>query len=451
MSNGVNKLRAAVAACAAAVLLLFIYPGSALASVKWIVHGRGFGHGVGMSAYGAYGYAKHGKDYRFILGHYYSGTGLGTLMKPRVVRVLLGIASGDVGFSAATSACGQELDPERRYEAHRAGSSVKLQTSAGRTLADCGRVLRAAGAGKITITGLGTYRGALETVPTQSEAGSLNVVNALSVEAYVKGVIPNESPPSWPLAELMAQAVASRSFALIAGVGGNGFDLYADTRSQVYKGLESEYPRSNEAARQTRGQVVTYQDKIAETLFSACSGGHTESIQNVFGGPAVPYLQGVPDPYDYYCPLHTWTLEFSGPEISSKLGAHLQGRLKKVVVTKTGATPRIISAKLVGTAGTTTVSGTDLEAALGGYDTWMTFEKVVWGERRAPAVATPRAKLGDPEGDLFAGRIRFQRHFSSDGPVGVGPVGRVVRTAEEPVFHPVGDAAEGEFELDVDR
>src|SRR4029077_1762387 len=132
------------------------------------------------------------------------------------------------------------------------------------------------------------------------------------------------------------------SFALTAGVGGNGFDLYSDTRSQVYKGLESETARSDEAAESTRDQVVEYNGKVAETLFSACSGGHTESIQNVFGGPAIPYLQGVPDPYDYYCPLHTWTLKFGGPEISDKLGDYLDGRLKQVVVVKHGVTPRIV-------------------------------------------------------------------------------------------------------------
>jgi stage II sporulation protein D len=380
MSKPVSKLRAFLATWVAGVLLLSLYPLAASASVSWIVHGRGFGHGVGMSAYGAYGYAQHGKGYRFILGHYYQGTSLGTLEKTRVVRVLLGIEGGDVGFSGATSACGQRLDPKRSYEAHRNGGSVRLRSSGGKTLANCGHTLRAAGNGTIAIAGYGTYRGALETVPTESQAGSLNVVNALAVDAYVKGVIPNESPPSWPMAELKAQAVASRSFALTAGVGGNGFDLYADTRSQVYKGLESEYTSSNEAAEQTHGQVLTYNGKIAETLFSACSGGHTESIQNVFGGPAIPYLQGVPDPYDYYCPLHEWTLKFSGPEISAKLGAYLDGRLKKIVVTKTGVTPRIIQAKLYGTGGVTTASGTDLESALGGYDTWMTFQKVIAGK-----------------------------------------------------------------------
>ena len=179
------------------------------------------------------------------------------------------------------------------------------------------------------------------------------------------------------MAELRAQAVASRSFALTAAVGGNGFDLYADTRSQVYKGLESETARSDAAAESTRGQVVEYDGKIAETYFSACSGGHTESVQNVFFGPAIPYLVGVPDPYDYYCPLHSWTLQFSGPQISSKLGGHLDGRLKQVVIAKRGVSPRIVSARLYGTGGVTKVSGEALESALGGYSTWMTFQKIV--------------------------------------------------------------------------
>ena len=295
-------------------------------------HGHGFGHGVGMSAYGAYGYALHGKGYRFILGHYYTGTTIGTLAGPRVVRVLLDISGGDVGFSGATSACGQALDPARSYEAHRGrrrGRAAQLRRQAARQLRP--QAARRRQRPDRRSPAIGTYRGALETVPTESDAGSLNVVNALAVDQYVKGVIPNESPPSWPVEELRAQAVASRSFALTAGVGGNGFDLYADTRSQVYEGLESEYATHQRAADATRGQVVEYGGKIAETLFSACSGGHTESIQNVFGGAAIPYLVGVPDPYDGYCPLHDWTLEFSGPEISAKLGAYLDGRLKQVV------------------------------------------------------------------------------------------------------------------------
>jgi stage II sporulation protein D len=364
---------------AVALPVLMLAPG-AKAAVRWEVVGHGFGHGVGMSQYGAYGYATHGKGYRFILGHYYSGTTIGTLTGPRIVRVLLDISPGDVGFSGATSACGQALDPGRDYEAHRVGSTVKLRSSGGRPIAACGAKLRAAGRGQIAIAGVGTYRGALEAVPTESDPGSLNVVNALPVDQYVKGVIPNESPPSWPQAELRSQAVAARSFALTGSVGGNGFDLYDDTRSQVYEGLSSETASTNEAADATKGQVVMYGGKIAETYFSACSGGHTESVQNVFFGPAIPYLVGVPDPYDGACPLHNWKLEFSGPEISSRLGAYLDGGLKQVVVTKRGVSPRIVEAKLIGTSGTTKVHGEELETALGGYSTWMEFRKVVNGK-----------------------------------------------------------------------
>jgi SpoIID/LytB domain protein len=368
-----NRLGALLTVAAIALLAA---ASSAQASVNWVVRGHGFGHGVGVSQYGAYGYALHGKDYRFILAHYYQGSSISQIEGARIVRVLLDISPGDVGFSAATSACGVALDPARTYEAHRTGSHVKLRSSAGKPLADCGTTLRAAGRGKIAIIGVGTYRGVLEAVPTESQAGSLNVINALPVEQYVKGVVPNESPPSWPAAELQAQAIESRSFALTAGVGGNGFDLYDDTRSQVYDGLSSETATTNAATETTRGQVVTYGGKIVETYFSACSGGYTESIQNVFGGPAIPYLQGVPDPYDTYCPLHDWTLKFSGPELSAKLGGYLDGRLKQVVITKRGVSPRIVAAKLVGTGGVTTVSGEQLEVALGGYSTWMSFQKV---------------------------------------------------------------------------
>jgi stage II sporulation protein D len=346
----------------------------ARSQVAWVVHGHGFGHGVGMSAYGAYGYALKGKSYQFILGHYYPGTTLGSVSGPNVVRVLLSTSSGDVDFSEATSACRTKLEPTRTYEAHRLGDTVVLRNSAGKPLAKCGAKLRAAGKGVINIAGVGRYRGALETLV--NESGELNVVNALALDQYVKGVIPNESPPSWPLEELKAQAVASRSFALTGTVEGDGFDLYSDTRSQVYKGLESEYTTSDQAEEETAGQVLMYEGQVAETLFSACSGGKTESMENVFG-TAIPYLVGVPDPYDGACPLHNWTLNFSGPEITQKLSDLVDGALKQVVITKTGYSPRIMEAKLFGTGGVTTVTGEQLEVALGAYSTWMTFEKVV--------------------------------------------------------------------------
>jgi stage II sporulation protein D len=352
---------------------------NAEARVSWIVKGHGFGHGVGMSQYGAYGFAKHGRGYPSILAHYYRGTRLERLGGPQVVRVLLDVSGGDVGFSGATGACGRSLSAARSYEAHRSGGGVRLRTAGGRPLANCGRKLRAAGPGTVMIGGE-RYRGALEVVPTESDGGSLNVVNAIAIDQYLKGVIPNESPSSWPQAALRAQAVAARSYALSVQVDGNGFDLYDTVASQVYEGMASEAASTNAAADATKGEVLTYGGEIAETYFSACSGGHTESVQNVFFGPAVPYLVGVLDPYDYYCPLHTWTLRFSGAEISAKLGGYLSGQLKRVVVTQRGASPRIVWARLYGTGGITKVRGDHLAAALGGYDRWMTFQKLVDGK-----------------------------------------------------------------------
>ena len=252
-----------------------------------------------------------------------------------------------------------------------------LRSSSGKPLANCGRKLRAAGQGRVEIAGVGIYRGALETVPTESNAGSLNVVNALAVDQYVKGVIPNESPPSWPPTELKAQAVASRSFALTAGVGGNGFDLYADTRSQVYEGLESEYANTNAIVAETRGQVVDYQGKIAETLFSACSGGHTESIAERLRLRRSPTSSASPTPTTTTARCTPGRSNSAARRSAPSWAATSTGKLKQVVVTKRGVSPRIIEAKLVGTGGVSTVTGEQLEVALGGYDTWMTFEKVV--------------------------------------------------------------------------
>ena len=135
-----------LALLAALASLAAVLPASAGATVSWVVHGRGFGHGVGMSAYGAYGYAQHGKGYPLhprplLHGHHARDA----LQAAHVVRVLLDTSSGDVDFSGATSACGQTLEPQRSYQAHRVGAAVRLLGPGGKPLANCGGRLRAAG------------------------------------------------------------------------------------------------------------------------------------------------------------------------------------------------------------------------------------------------------------------------------------------------------------------
>lgn len=348
-------------------------PPPASGAVTWTVKGGGFGHGVGMSAYGAYGYGRHGAGYRQILGHYYRGIKLTTLRRAPRVTVLLAISPTDVLFSGATVACGRSLDPARPYRARRRAASVRLLSSSGKLLARCGKRLHAEGRRMVRIAGVGTYRGALEALPTESAAGSLNVINRLNVNAYARGSVPGEVPPEWPAATLKAFAIAARSIALSTDVGGNGFALYADTRTQVYGGVKLEHPRTDRAVRATANQVATYGGAIAQTTYFSASGGRTES--GFLGAPEVPYLRSVADPYDYYSPQHEWTFRFSQAQMNAKLGAYVKGRLRGIRVTKRGDSPRIDYAQLIGSGGRTTIRGDTLAAALGLYDRWAYFKK----------------------------------------------------------------------------
>lgn len=362
---------ARIAVLSSVLLAVGLPPAAAGGAVTWVVRGGGFGHGVGMGAYGAYGYGKHGFGYRQILHRYFTGIRIRELPGAPPVRVLLTVSRGDVTFTRATRACGRRLDPDRSYRAHRRGASLRLLSSAGRLLARCGGRLRTAGAGTIRIEGVGLYRGALEAVPGGS--GSLNVVNRLDVDSYVRGSVPGEVPAEWPMATLKAFAVAARSIALSTDVGGKGFDLYPDTRTQVYGGVRLETPRTDRAVRATRKQVATYRGEVAQTTYFSSSGGRTES--GFLGAPDVPYLRSVPDPYDYYSPLHRWTLRFSQAEMDARLGPYVRGRLRGIRVTARGDSPRIESARLIGSRGAATIRGDALAAALGLYDRWAYFRK----------------------------------------------------------------------------
>ncbi len=371
--------RARIALPALLLWVVCALPAQAAAAVTWIVKGGGFGHGVGMSAYGAYGFGLHGSGYRQILRHYYRGIRVEEMSVAPRVTVLLAISPGDVPFSGASGACGRSLDPSRTYRARRRGDSVRLLSSSGKLLARCGERLHAEGRRMVRIGGVGVYRGALEAVPTLSAAGSLNVVNRLDVNSYARGSLPGEVPPEWPMATLKAFAVAARSIALSTDVDGNGFDLYADTRTQVYGGVELESERTDRAVRATRNQVARYGGAVAQTTYFSSSGGRTES--GFLGAPEVPYLQSVDDPYDYYSPLHEWRFHFSQAAMNSRLGPYVDGALRGIRVTKRGDSPRVEYARLIGSRGSATIRGDTLAAALGLYDRWAYFRKVRSGGR----------------------------------------------------------------------
>jgi len=362
--------RLALFAC---LLVLLLPAASARAETTWEVTGGGWGHGIGMSQWGAFGYAKKGKSYKFILRHFYTHTKIGGAPGKKI-RVLLESGSDSVNFSDATQACGRNLDEAKTYTAVRDGSSVRLRSADGADLGSCGESLQASGGEAIRVLDEGAYRGTLVVVPRGD--GGLYVINSASLEAYVQGVLPNEIPAEWPDEALRAQAVAARSYGLATGVGGAPFDQYDDTRSQVYGGFSSETANTNQAARATAGKVVKYGGKIATTFFFSTSGGRTENIENVFiGSDPQPYLKAVKDPFEEASPYHRWRVTFSQSEIEAELGDLVDGSLQAIEVTKRGSSPRIVSAKVVGTGGTNEVSGPSLQARLGLRSTWAYFTK----------------------------------------------------------------------------
>jgi len=360
----VRRLKAMLAALLGAGALM-----APAAEAEWTIDGRGFGHGVGMSQYGAYGFALAGRGYRDILDHYYTDTKVGKVGGERV-RVLLGSGDGSVSFSGAGRACGQDLDPARDYSFEAGGGGVVLRTWSGDRLRSCGTEGEAAGG--VRIGRFGSFRGALVA---RNSGGSLMVINALGLEAYVKGVVPNEVPTSWPAEALRAQAVAARSYGLATERSGV-FDHYADARSQVYGGRSSEVRSTSEAVRATRRQVVEYRGRPAATYFFSTSGGQTESSEFGFsGGSSVPYLKSVEDPFDDASPVHTWTERLSDDQMESELDGLFQGKLRKIEILERGESPRIVRARVVGSSGSTTVTGDTLRARLGLRSTWARFER----------------------------------------------------------------------------
>jgi stage II sporulation protein D len=198
-------------------------------------------------------------------------------------------------------------------------------------------------------------------------------VERVPLERYVRGVVSAEVPATWPSAALEAQAVASRTYALTADAGGPSFDVYADARSQVYKGSAAETPQTNAAVAATAGQIVTYEGRPAITYFFASSGGMTEDVQNSFpGAEPEPWLLGVPDPYEEGA-LHRWTISMTMHAATARLRGLVRGSLRGVEVLKRGYSPRILSAALLGSKGRTMLSGPELAARLGLYSTWAYF------------------------------------------------------------------------------
>jgi SpoIID/LytB domain protein len=328
---------------------------SAPAPTVFVLTGGGWGHGVGMSQWGAFGQAKDGRDYRTILAHYYPGTTLGPspVAVPAKLRVLVGDALPAVavtaqGAIALVDGAGRRARVDRTLTL---GPKLVLDDpatpAADPAPLEAPVTLRAAAAGRLVVGGK-TYRGALRI---STSGGKLQLVNLVGLETYLLGVVPGEMPKDWPVEALKAQAVAARTYAIANLVEDRSFDLYSDARSQLYYGADAEAPGPTRAVTETRGQVLSFGGAPAQTFYFSSSGGKTLSALDAFGQD-LPYLVSVDDHWDEVSPNHRWqTQVLGGRQLARRLG--LRGAVTDVAYER-GAPGTPAALRLTTTAGATT-------------------------------------------------------------------------------------------------
>ncbi|HVH50940.1 MAG TPA: SpoIID/LytB domain-containing protein [Gaiellaceae bacterium] len=330
--------------------------------------GHGWGHGVGMSQYGAYGYALHGWNYQQILAHYYPGTKLG-MAPTSPIRVLLADKKKTLKISSPVPFTFTD------------GTGAAHSLPAGPLALDAGLTVNGqpliapltftAGAGGSLTLGR-AYRGQIEVDVVD---GRLRAIDIVGLEQYLYGVVPSEMPSTWSPEALKAQALAARSYALATRQVAAPFDVYSDTRSQMYLGISQETPATTSAVDATKGQVVLFGKTIATTFFFSTSGGETASSLDVWG-TALPYLIPVSDPYDSISPFHDWgpvpvtaaqlaktlKLQGAGPITDATTTLNASGRVASIdVLTQPSFSPVPTS---------TLLSSSTVAAALGLRSTW---------------------------------------------------------------------------------
>jgi stage II sporulation protein D len=331
----------------------------------FVITGHGWGHGVGMAQWGAYGYAKHGVTYGKILSHYYPGT---TLAPAPVTKLKVLLVEGAKRVVVSSSSPFEVQDAAGQVRKLAAGEHAVDPTFA---------VMFAAGKpakklfgpltflpGKSPLSLRNPYRG---TFTVSSDGRNLTVVNTVALEGYTRGVVSSEMPHDWPVEAVKAQAVAARSYALAHRRGG-AFDVYNDTRDQVYGGIAAETPVGDAAVAGTKRQVLLYAGKVANTFFFSSSGGRTAAVTDVFtGAKPTPYLVSVPDPWDTYSPYHDWgPVVVAGAAVAKLLGVAGADALQPVPVS--GHAKSVV---VTGHNGDVTLPASDVRRALGLRSTWM--------------------------------------------------------------------------------
>ena len=350
-------------------------------SAKFTIHGAGWGHGWGMSQYGAYGAARKGLSWKQILAFYYRGTQLSTM--PSGTRIKVWITADNDSSLRVLPASGLTVRDT-------SGHSYRLPTGSNYTswrISRSGTGYRLAyrtrsGSYLTKSTGLTTgtwsfstpskivkvvlpsgsvrsYRGTMALIKRGSGGRTIN--NVL-LEDYVRGVVPAEMPTSWAADAVRAQAVAARSYAVrLRDVDQySGYDICDTTACQVYGGMGRETSNGSAAVRATAGTIVTYRGKVALTQFASSNGGYSARGD-------YPYLAAQRDPYDGVIKSQAWTRVISATSVSRAWPS--VGTVKQLQITsRDGAGAwggRVKTIKIIGTSRTATVSGTTFQHMFG--------------------------------------------------------------------------------------
>ncbi len=211
------------------------------------------------------------------------------------------------------------------------------------------------------------FRGSISII--KNKDGLLTIVNDLNVEQYVKGVLVNEASHKWPLEVLKAQAVASRTYALyhMTYTKDKDYDVTNDIYSQVYGGKSTERFKCNIAVNHTKGQVLTYKNKMFPTYFHATCAGNTEDADQLWN-INLPVLKGRSCPYCKKSPHYYWKRNIRLKDVQDKLNenGHDLWLIKDVSIVSRNKSGRIKELKIITRNGNeAVVSGKDFRNIVG--------------------------------------------------------------------------------------
>ncbi len=392
---------------------------AASAAPRVVITGGGWGHGIGLSQWGAYQRALDGDSAEQILTHYYTGVRVERPDLPRHVRVGLSQTRSSLSFTSRPATRGGGAVAFKVAGSHNTliegkGSTWRVEPSGrGVRLFENGAPVSRDGVQefarsrplRLVYAGFGSkvrvaekdnvYRhGFLEidSYPGSCSGGHcLRLVAEVPLEQYLLGI--SEVPPWWPDAAQRVQAIIARTYASyeIAHHGQHEGScdcaLYDSSYDQVYLGDDrrtdsgSYWPNWKRAVTRSEGVAVTYGGSPIQALYMSSSGGHTEDNEDVWGGTPVPYLRGVRDAADSTAdnPNHQWRVKLSWADFSARLNAYFStGSLRRFeLLAPFGASGRVSvvrsadrgGARIVGANRTARASGMQVKSALGLKDT----------------------------------------------------------------------------------